>query len=248
VTRTRRLSREELEPYLLEFPTEPGIVDLSKVFHNEHPVEIEVGCGKGLFLLTSALASPNTNFLGIELDRKYQLFTATRMAIRALLNVRMASADARTILAERLAPACCRRVHVYFPDPWWKTKHRKRRLFTPEFVRACERVLVPGGQLSIATDVAEYFEVILKLVAAESQLAVRELPPEKDEGFATNFERKAQLRGIAINRALYEKPPVSAEMLPGLQESRQSPPPCCNERPPDGENRPVPRAQVAPKD
>ncbi len=248
MTRTKRLSREELAPYLLDFPAEPGIVDLVKVFNNERPVEIEVGCGKGLFLLTSAQAAPETNFLGIELDRKYQLFAATRMAKRTLLNVRMASADARTILAERLAPACCSRLHVYFPDPWWKTKHRKRRLFTPGFVRACERVLIPGGQLSIATDVADYFEVIVQLIAAESRLVPLELPPERGEGFATNFERKAQLKGTAINRALYRKPGASAETMPGPPASHQSPLPCCNERPPDGESHPVARDQAAPKD
>ena len=106
MTRTRRLSHEELAPYLLEFLADSGCVDLVKVFNNERPVEIEVGCGKGLFLLTAALAAAEANFLGIELDRKYQLFAATRIAKRALLNVRMASADARIILAARLAPAC----------------------------------------------------------------------------------------------------------------------------------------------
>ena len=194
MTRTIRLSREELEPFLIEFPTESAVVDLSKVFGNDRPLEIEVGSGKGLFLLNSAQAAPNTNFLGIEFDRKWQLFAATRMAKRSLHNVRMASGR-RSYSRAVLWPACCTRLHVYFPDPWWKRRHRKRRLFNPAFVQSCLRVLVPGGQLSIATDVEEYFKVIVKLIAAESRFTGHELPPVANEGFATNFDAKPSSKG-----------------------------------------------------
>ena len=208
MTRTHRLSHAELAPNLLEAPTESGLIDPTMLFGNDHPLEIEIGCGKGLFLLNSALAFPQINFLGIELDRKYQLFAATRMAKRKLANVRLASADARTFLSARLPSACCRVVHIYFPDPWWKTRHRKRRLFTPGFVRACESILLLGGRLSIATDVEEYFLSIVKLISAETGLARVETPSivgSEGEAFSTNFERKALLKGIAIHRAMYEK-------------------------------------------
>jgi tRNA (guanine-N7-)-methyltransferase len=221
-----------LDPYLIEFTPEMGIVDLTTVFQNNHPIEIEVGCGKGLFLLRSALAKPETNFLGIELDRKYQMFVATRIAKRALRNVRMAGADARIILAERLPSSCCSIIHAYFPDPWWKTKHRKRRLFTPEFVKACERVLRPGGVLSIATDVAEYFQVIVEMIAAHTALVAKpapELNNSSAENFSTNFERKALLKGTVVNRALYEKPLASAGIPTEPGESTQSPQSSCNE-------------------
>ena len=186
MTRARRLSLEELQPYLLEVPDDPGVIDPVKVFGNDHPIEIEIGCGKGLFLLNSALAHPDVNFLGIELDRKYLLFAATRIAKRNLRNARLAGADARKFICERLADSCCRRVHIYFPDPWWKTKHRKRRLFTADFVKACERVLVSGGNLSVATDVEEYFEIILKLVTAETGLRLAKTHLNaREEGFST---------------------------------------------------------------
>ncbi len=197
-----------MAPFLLETPAEPEVVDPAKLFGNDHPFEIEVGCGKGLFLLNSALVHSEANFLGIELDRKYLLFAATRIAKRGLKNVRLAGADARVFLSKHLPPACCRLVHVYFPDPWWKQKHRKRRLFTPEFARACEAVLLPGGRLSIATDVEEYFKTIVKVVAEQTRLSAVERVPAvagETEIFSTNFERKAILKGTAIHRAVYEK-------------------------------------------
>jgi tRNA (guanine-N7-)-methyltransferase len=208
VTRARRLALEELAPYLLEVPADPRVFEPLELFGNDHPFEIEVGCGKGLFLLNSALAHPEVNFLGIELDRKYQLFAATRIAKRGLTNVRFAAADARVFLSKHLPPACCRLVHIYFPDPWWKQKHRKRRLFTPEFARACESVLLPSGRLSIATDVEDYFKTIVDVIAEETRLSAVDAQPgvaDGTENFSTNFERKALLKGTAIHRAVYEK-------------------------------------------
>jgi tRNA (guanine-N7-)-methyltransferase len=208
VSRARRLELEELKPYLIETPAENALLDPIQLFGNSQPLEIEVGCGKGLFLLNRALALSDVNFLGIEIDRKYQLFAATRVAKRKLVNVRFASADARLFLSSHLPKPCCRAVHVYFPDPWWKTRHRKRRLFSPEFVRACEAVLVPGGCLSIATDVEDYFQAIVKVIAAETKLATVEAPTQETpagQAFSTNFERKAQLKGTTVHRAVYQK-------------------------------------------
>ncbi len=126
-----RLPLEQLTPYLLEVPEAPAPFDWRAVFGNEHPVEVEIGFGKGLFLVTAAQACPGVNFLGIEVVRKYQLFTATRVAKRDLANVRLAKADARAFLRDCVAPASVQAVHVYFPDPWWKKRHHKRRVFIP---------------------------------------------------------------------------------------------------------------------
>ena len=208
MTRARRLTLEELAPNLVETPSEPRVLIPTDLFGNDHPLEIEVGCGKGLFLLQSALAFPEINFLGIEFDRKYQLFAATRMAKRKLANVRLANADARSFISNFLPAACCRTVHVYFPDPWWKQRHRKRRVFTAEFVSACASVLIPGGRLSVATDVEEYFKVIVDLVASEARFVAIEptagVAPN-GEAFSTNFERKALLKGTIVHRAAYQR-------------------------------------------
>jgi tRNA (guanine-N7-)-methyltransferase len=206
--RTNRLPLEQLSPYLLEVPEEARPLVWRDVFGNDHPIEIEVGFGKGLFLLTSALAKPDVNFVGIEIMRKYQLFTATRMAKRGLTNVRLAKADARLLLRDRVPAGSVQAMHVYFPDPWWKTRHHKRRVFTAEFARECERVLQPGGRLHIATDVEEYFGVMSELIQQETRLApapASAFPSVNGEPMMTNFERKAHEQGTAVHRGAWEK-------------------------------------------
>jgi tRNA (guanine-N7-)-methyltransferase len=203
------LTIEELAPYLLAIPENPVPLDFPSLFGNQNPVEIEVGFGKGLFLVTTAQANPNRNYLGIEIARKHQLYTATRLAKRSLGNVRVGQADARAFFRDRLLDGSLDGVHVYFPDPWWKTRHVKRRVFTEEFAGACQRVLRPGGLLHIATDVEAYFRVMLEHLARQTGLHPLTLPeadePRHDLDFLTNFERKSRKAGRAIYRGLYER-------------------------------------------
>jgi tRNA (guanine-N7-)-methyltransferase len=172
-------------------------------------VELEVGFGKGLFLLTAAQTRPDVNFAGVEIVRKYQLFTATRLARRGLHNLRVACADVRWFLPRCVAAASLDGIHVYFPDPWWKKRHHKRRVFTVEFVQECTRVLKPGGRFHAVTDVEDYARVMSDLLRHEAGL--RELPmpaarePEHDLDYLTNFERKLRKQGKPIFRMLYER-------------------------------------------
>jgi len=213
VRKPARLPPEQLEPYLLPQPADPTVspspIQWRAVFGNDHAVEIEVGSGKGLFLLTSAQAHPGINYLGVEIERKYQLFAATRIAKRGLSNVRLACADARQFLRDRVPTASVQAVHVYFPDPWWKTRHQKRRVFTAEFVGQCERIIGPGGRLHVATDVEDYFRVISGLVAAVPVFRAMPPPaehePVHDLDYLTNFERKARQKGQPVYRAIYER-------------------------------------------
>jgi tRNA (guanine-N7-)-methyltransferase len=209
VRRSRRLPLEELAPYLLEIPQPPGPLDWTAVFGNANPVEVEVGFGKGLFLLNAALANPDVNFLGIEIVRKYQLFAATRLAIRGFRNVRLALGDARLILRDCVPAASLQAIHVYFPDPWWKTRHHKRRVFTPEFAVQCARALRSGGRLQVATDVGDYFQVMTELLAQHTQLVPVPPPepgtPAHDLDYLTNFERKFRKQGKPIYRAVYAR-------------------------------------------
>jgi tRNA (guanine-N7-)-methyltransferase len=216
VRRRPRLPLEELAPYLLTVPplpsSSPATLDWREVFGNDQPVELEIGFGKGLFLLSAAEARPDVNFAGVEIVRKYQLFTATRIAKRNLGNVRVACADVRLFLPVCVATSSLQAVHIYFPDPWWKKRHHKRRVFTAEFVRECVRILRLGGQLHAVTDVAEYAQVMTELLAA--QPALRPLPPPEahepahDLDYLTNFERKFRQQGKNIYRQAYERSEV----------------------------------------
>ena len=213
---SRRLPLEALEPYLLDVP-HPGFVspdspllavappmDWHLLFGNDHPVEIEVGFGKGLFLLTQGSAHADTNFLGIEIERKYTLLTATRLARQQMRNVKLACTDARWFLKERVAEASVSALHIYFPDPWWKTRHRKRKLFTRDFAEQCMRVLRCGGHLHFVSDVADYYTETLEMLKEIPALQAQPTPAS-DGSYLTNFERKYRQEGRPIFRAAYKK-------------------------------------------
>jgi tRNA (guanine-N7-)-methyltransferase len=196
---------------LLDPAAYPGDGPLSwaKLLGNDHPVEIEIGSGKGLFLAGAAAEQPGHNFLGIEIARKYARLAAERAVKRGVGNVRVWPGDARALVARRIPAASVRAIHVYFPDPWWKKRHKKRRVFTGELVEGIDRGLESGGELHLATDVEEYFGVIRDLVAGEPRLVELPAPsvkePEHDLDYLTNFERKFRIEGRPIYRARYRK-------------------------------------------
>jgi tRNA (guanine-N7-)-methyltransferase len=209
VRRPKRLPPELLAPYRLDWPAAGQRITGPMIFGNDRPLEIEVGCGKGGFLVSAAEAQPDRNFLGLEIDRALHFLIAGRLAKRQLVNARIACGDARLWFHNHLADQSLSAIHVYFPDPWWKKRHHKRRLWTPEFAVDCERTLRPGGRLFIATDVGEYYQTMralldsrprLRLVSAEE----RGGEPPADE-LLTNFERKALVRGGTTWRAVFEK-------------------------------------------
>lgn len=193
-----------LEPEALSAP-----IDFPAIFGNAHPVEIEVGSGKALFLRQAARHKPDHNFLGIEIVRKYAFHGADRVKNLGLKNVRILPGDALSFL-KKVPDQTVETVHLYFPDPWWKRKHHKRRVFTTEFVKDVLRVLRPGGQFLIVTDVAEYFEHV-GLLMTEFPAFLRlpdpeERSPEHDLDYLTNFERKFRKEGRPIYRISFQKP------------------------------------------
>jgi tRNA (guanine-N7-)-methyltransferase len=226
VRKHRRLTPDELAPYVVELsdpvpvgagpdavPRPEKPIDWTAVFGNDRPVEVEVGFGKGLFLVTAGQSRPDRNFFGIEVVRKYQLYAATRAAVRKLANVKTCCADAKRVFRVWIPAGSVAAVHVYFPDPWWKTRHKKRLLFTPEFAQSVLRALAPGGHLHFVSDVADYFEMVTGTLAAVS--GFRPLPspdaaePVHDMDYLTNFERKFRKEGRPIHRSLYEKVEVN---------------------------------------
>ena len=204
-----------LAPYIVDLSSrervrpEPQRVDFAALFANSRPVELEIGCGKGGFLIAAAADRPEHNFLGIEIDRALYFYIASRLAKRNLHNARIGCTDAKVFVRDRIADAAFAAVHIYFPDPWWKKRHHKRRLWTPEFAAQCVRILCVGGRLHVATDVPEYAATIRELLEDQRHLhreQSEEQTGEPDvEESLTNFERKARVRGGEVWRAAYVK-------------------------------------------
>jgi tRNA (guanine-N7-)-methyltransferase len=195
-----------IDPVRLDDKSRPPI-DWPTLFGNANSVELEIGSGKGLFLSSAATSQPGVNYLGIELSRKYALLSAERLARRELTNAKVWCGDARLVLARLVPEASLTAVHVYFPDPWWKTRHKKRRVFTAELVQEIHGALQVGGKLSVASDVLEYFAVIRGLIAASGRFREHELAARPEPAHAldylTHFERKYRLEGRPIYQALF---------------------------------------------
>lgn len=140
---------------LLKRP-ESGFIDPRTWFPDAgRPFDIEIGSGKGSFLLNQAAAEPGANYLGIEWEREFFVYAADRVRRRGLANVRMLHADATSFIRWRVPSAIVRTIHLYFSDPWPKTKHHKNRVIQHAFLAQAWRVLVPGGELRVVTDHAE---------------------------------------------------------------------------------------------
>jgi len=177
-------------------------LDLGTVFHTPQPLEVELGCGDGSFLMAYAANHPERNFLGIErllgrirkLDRK-----GRRLGLRNLRGIRI---ECTYFLQYLLPPASADVVHVYFPDPWPKKKHRKYRLVNEAFPALAQRALKPGGLVHLRTDDAEYFEQMLAAFECAPAFEEVETPAELRE-VLTDFEREFVAEGKVTRRVSY---------------------------------------------
>lgn len=186
-----------------------GLVDLTAaglplsaraLFGRDCPFEVELGSGKGRFLLEWAAAHPQVGILAVERARKYAELTALRARRAGVENARVAVTTAEDLLFRCLAPASVAAFHVYFPDPWPKKRHHKRRFFRPGNLARLVEVLEPGGLLRVKTDHADYAAVIGQLLSGWPGLA----PVPADEAFAgvpaTSFEIKYAREERPIHR------------------------------------------------
>jgi tRNA (guanine-N7-)-methyltransferase len=188
------------------------------MFAREQPLEVEVGSGKGLFLAGAARSNPAHNFLGIEVSLKYARYAAARLARQESPNGVLIGGDALALFRDWIPDASLAAVHVYFPDPWWKKRHKKRRVLNEQFLRDAQRTLAPGGSLHFWTDVEEYYLSTLELIAATVELSgplpVAERRAEHDLDYRTHFERRTRKSDQPVYRAEFRK-----ETLAGLLDS-----------------------------
>lgn len=183
-------------------PQEPGSLELGRL-------ELEIGCGKGRFLLHRARSRPDLRLFGVEWANKFYLYAADRMARWGVTNVRLMRADAEVLVKRNLPPSCLRAMHIYHPDPWPKKRHHKRRLIQAPFIKAVLRVLVPGGRLLLQTDHEEYYAWMCEVLSGFPGLAAADpddpeyAPGEGWEG--TNFEVKYLRERRPIYRMAFAK-------------------------------------------
>lgn len=187
------------------------VFDASAAFGRCAPLVVEIGSGDGDVVLASARAHPERDHLAVEVYRPGLARTIVGADRLGLDNVRMLIADARALVEHGLPPESVTEVRVFFPDPWPKARHHKRRLVDAGFVADVARVLRPGGVLRLATDWQDYADVMRAVCEAESALASAhpgtEWAPRFEERVETRYERKGAASGREIRDLAYVRRP-----------------------------------------
>jgi tRNA (guanine-N7-)-methyltransferase len=163
-------------------------LDPVAIFNRDAPLEVEIGAGRGDFILSRATAHPDRNLLAIELSTAVTRLLALRVARSDSPNVRVLQADARSIVNLLLPDRAVSVFHIYFPDPWPKDRHAKHRLFSPFFVANLARTIRPDGILYVATDVRDYARRILALLDSQGFIPrSQSAPGDSNSNFAKKF-------------------------------------------------------------
>ena len=200
------------EEHLRATPASPSLIhqpasiverlDLASLFPAAQPLEVELGSGDGSFLAQWAALRRETNFLGVErlLGRLRKI---DRKGLRAgLANLRLVRIEAAYFLEFLLPPRSARAIHVYFPDPWPKRKHRKNRLINDAFTEIAAHALAPGGTIFLRTDDADYFAQMTAVFGVNKKFRDAETPVELARTL-TDFEKTFHARGVPTLRAAY---------------------------------------------
>jgi tRNA (guanine-N7-)-methyltransferase len=196
----------------LRFDSEVGVesLDWRRVFGREGRVEVEIGIGKGRFLLAAASARPDVLHFGVEWSNEYLRLVETRAERARLDNVRFVRADATDLVRRAIPDGSVSTYYIFYPDPWPKKRHHKRRFLQSANVDALARTLVPSGWLHVATDHDDYWSVIEPLLdthpafARQPEFGGAEFPLPVD-GALTNFEAKYEVEGRSRHRGSWRR-------------------------------------------
>lgn len=175
-------------------------LEIAEVFHNQAPVEVDLGCGDGSFLLEMAQQHPDRNFLGIERLLGRVRKVCKRAERLGLTNVKVLRLEAKYSVEWLLPQNSISRLHLLFPDPWPKAKHHKRRLVQQPFLNALDQLLIPGGEFLFKTDHEEYYEWALEEVSTYSGLQLQEWADDSFFYAETDFERQWTEEGRSTHR------------------------------------------------
>lgn len=186
-----------------------GTLDSTEAFQREAPLVLEVGFGMGDSLLQMAIAEPDKNFIGIEVHPP-GVGRLIHLAGKAeLSNLKIYMADAVDVLHDCIPHASIDRLQLYFPDPWHKKKHHKRRIVQPEFIQLVESRLKPNGRFHMATDWAHYAEYMLELMSSASGFTNTAgeycFAPKPDYRPLTKFEARGERLGHGVWDIVFEK-------------------------------------------
>lgn len=177
-------------------------LDFAELFGNNADVVLEIGFGNGLSLADMAENAPETNFFGIEVHRPGVGSLLVQVKQRELQNIRVSQDDAVQVLEQQVPLNSLDRVQIFFPDPWHKKRHHKRRLIQPEFVETLISRLKPNGVIHVATDWQNYAEHILEVLSANSKLenTAEDYAPKPEYRPETKYER----RGLGLGHGVWD--------------------------------------------
>ena len=178
-------------------------IDPPAIFCRRAPLEIEIGAGKGEFIIERAAEFPERDFLAVELSATVARVLAVRCGRAGLGNLRVVRMDARTLVNLMLPDLSVSAYHIYYPDPWPKERHVKHRLVTPALVASLFRTVEPGATAYVATDVRDYAAEIFPMMLAAGFIRAAEAAPG---AIRTGFARKYVAAGKAVFSASFRKP------------------------------------------